>query len=88
MLENYKRYLEFLDSKLSKFFESQKPYIFCKKGCAHSLQTFTIPYSLLEMKYFLSGLETLDSSITDKIEQNLQDVLAKKKKFRGKKIFV
>ena len=85
MLENYKRYLEFLDSKLSKFFESQKPYIFCKKGCAHCCKHSQFPYSLLEMKYFLSGLETLDSSITDKIEQNLQDVLAKKKKFRGKK---
>ena len=85
MLENYKRYLEFLDSKLSKFLKVKNRISFVKKAvhilCKHS----QFPYSLLEMKYFLSGLETLDSSITDKIEQNLQDVLAKKKKFRGKK---
>lgn len=85
MIENYKKYLEFLDAKLNKFFKSQKPYIFCKKGCALCCKHSQFPYSLLEMKYLLSGLETLDCSVTDRIEQNLQEILSKKKKFRGKK---
>lgn len=85
MFENYKKYLAFLDSKLEKFFKSQKPFVFCKKGCALCCKHSQFPYSLLEMKYLLSGLETLDKKTTDKIEENLQNILAKKAKFHGKK---
>lgn len=85
MLENYKNYLNFLDGKLEKFFASQKPYIFCKKGCAKCCKNAQFPYSLLEIKYLLLGFLKLDASVQEKVENNLQKVVEKKKKYRGKK---
>ena len=84
LLRNYETYLGFLESKLIKFFASQKPFIFCKKGCAKCCQKAQFPYSLLEIKYLLSGFLLLDKEKKKKIEDNLQAVAAKKKKFRGK----
>lgn len=84
ILKNYENYLQFLDSKLSKFFISQKPFIFCKKGCARCCQKAQFPYSLLEIKYLLTGFLKLDKKTQQKIEENLQKVANKKNKFRGK----
>ena len=78
ILKNYENYLQFLDSKLSKFFISQKPFIFCKKGCARCCQKAQFPYSLLEIKYLLTGFLKLDK----KTQQKIAD---EKKKFKGKK---
>lgn len=85
MLKNYENYLQFLDSKLLKFFASQKPFIFCKKGCARCCQKAQFPYSLLEIKYLLTGFLKLDKKVQQQIEENLQKVVNKKNKFRGKK---
>ncbi len=84
MFENYEKYLEFLNEKLQKFFESQKPFIFCHKGCAKCCKKAQFPYSLLEIRYLLSGFLKLDKETQDKIEENLQSIVKKKKKFRGK----
>ena len=40
MLENYVTYLCFLDGKFKKFFEKQKPFIFCKIGCSATILKF------------------------------------------------
>ena len=56
MLQNYEKYLEFLNTKLNKFFEQQEPYIFCKDGCSLCCQNAQFPYSLLEVQYLLKGL--------------------------------
>lgn len=85
MLENYKKYLEFLDSKLVGFFDSQSPFIFCKKGCAKCCKKAQFPYSLTEVKYLLSGFLKLDKEKQDKVEENLQKIVQKKKQFKGKK---
>ena len=85
MLNNYKRYLNFLDEKLEKFFESQKPFIFCKKGCAYCCKNSQFPYSLTEMQYLLSALDTLTEQQQKEIENNLSNILQQKKKYRGKK---
>jgi len=85
MLNNYTYYLKFLDQKLQKFFESQTPFIFCKEGCAHCCKNSQFPYSLTEMKYLLSAIETLEHDTITKIENNLQKTLDKKQKYRGKK---
>ena len=53
MLEGYVKYLKFLDSKLSTFFESQSPFIFCQKGCAKCCKNAQFPYSATEMQYLL-----------------------------------
>ena len=85
MLCNYAVYLEFLNEKLNKFFESQKPYIFCRKGCAKCCKNSQFPYSAIEFRYLLNGALTLDKRIQEKIEANIKELLEKKKKFRGKK---
>lgn len=85
ILKNYENYLQFLDSKLSKFFISQKPFIFCKKGCARCCQKAQFPYSLLEIKYLLTGFLKLDKKTQQKIEENIQKIADEKKKFKGKK---
>ena len=59
-MENYLKYLEFIDSKLHKFFERQKDYIFCKKGCAKCCKNAEFPYSLIELKYLLTGFLKTD----------------------------
>lgn len=84
MFENYEKYLAFLNEKLQKFFENQKPFIFCHKGCAKCCKNAQFPYSLLEIRYLLSGFLKLDKETQDKIEENLQTIVKKKKKFRGK----
>ncbi len=85
MLQNYQSYLSFLDSRLSSFFEDQKPYIFCKKGCAKCCKNAQFPYSVPEVKYLLNGLSTLDESVQNKVENNLKKTLEAKNKFKGKK---
>ena len=85
MLEGYVKYLKFLDSKLSTFFESQSPFIFCQKGCAKCCKNAQFPYSATEMQYLLNGLVTLDIKKQQKIEENFKLILEKKKTFKGKK---
>ncbi len=85
MLNSYKRYLKFLDEKLSKFFDSQSPFIFCKRGCSHCCKKSQFPYSLTEMQYLLSSLEQLPTPIQNEIEKNLQTILAQRGKYKGTK---
>ena len=85
ILANYKAYLNFLESKLQKFFASQEPYIFCKKGCSKCCRHAQFPYSAVEFRYLLNGALTLDNDTQKKIEANIKQVLEKKKKYRGKK---
>lgn len=83
MFETYVKYLEFLNGKLAKFFESQKPYIFCKKGCAMCCKHSQLPYSLLEVNYLLSGFLKLDKETQKRIENNIIKTLQEKKNYKG-----
>lgn len=74
MLENYLLYLKFLDKKLSKFFEKQKPYIKCKKGCGKCCKNAQFPYSQIEMVYLLQGATKLDDKSINKIMQNISEI--------------
>ena len=85
MLENYIKYLKFLDEKLDKFFRIQKPYIVCHKGCSGCCKNSQFPYTALEMSYLLKGLLTLDKDTLDKITKNVDKILEKKKQFTGER---
>ena len=85
MIDNYIKYLKFLDIELKKFFDSQKPYIKCKKGCARCCKKAMFPYSALEMRYLMEGLMRLDSKIQDEISLKIKAILEEKKNFNGKK---
>lgn len=83
MLENYIKYLVFITNKLKVFFERQKEYICCKKGCSLCCRNAEFPYSKMEVKFLLSGFLLLDKEIQAKIEANLQKTADEKKKFKG-----
>ena len=81
MLKNYEKYLDFVTVKLDKFFEEQKPYIACKKGCARCCKNAEFPYSLLEVNYLSEGIKALDEKTQDIIADNIAEVNIKKEKF-------
>lgn len=85
MLNNYLDYLVFIDKKLEKFFNKQKDYIFCKKGCGLCCQNAQFPYSKIEMQYLFLGTKELPKEIFDKIEANIEKILKNKKDFKGEK---
>jgi len=85
MLDNYLKYLEFITEKLNKFFNRQKEYIFCKKGCSLCCKNAQFPYSKIEMQYLFLGCKTLSGETINKIEENIGKTLEKKKDFKGER---
>ena len=85
MLENYITYLNFLSQKFDKFFESQKPYICCKKGCGKCCKNAQFPYSQIEFEYLMRGTLYLDIKTKEAIVNNIKTTLEAKKIFEGKK---
>ena len=83
MLENYVTYLCFLDGKFKKFFEKQKPFIFCKKGCGKCCRGAQFPYSQIEVEYLMIGLWQLDVHTKEIIAENLARITEQKEKFEG-----
>ena len=83
MFKNYELYLSQINSKLEDFFERQKPYIHCKKGCAKCCKNSEFPYTRLEITYLLNGFLTLDDETKQKIENNILKTVEEKKNFKG-----
>ena len=79
MLANYISYLKFLDEKLSAFFKSQAPFIFCKKGCAMCCKNSEFPYSAIEARYLLQGALSLEKEQQELVAKNISNLLYKKK---------
>ncbi|MCR4881326.1 MAG: YkgJ family cysteine cluster protein [bacterium] len=85
MLENYEKYLQFITAKLNKFFEEQKPYIACKKGCAKCCKNAEFPYSLLEVNYLAMGIKTLDEKTQNLIADKIAKINKDKQNYKGEK---
>ncbi len=85
MLEHYIAYLNFLTGRLTRFFDKQKPYIFCKKGCGLCCQNAQFPYSQIEFEYLMKGFEKLDSLFQEKVTQNIKNIIEAKNNFTGEK---
>ena len=77
MITRYKEYLEFLDKKLSKMFEAQKPFIKCKEGCAYCCKEGEYPLSELEYVYMMLTYNELDDELRDKVTENIITLLKK-----------
>lgn len=73
MLEIYEQYLNNIGKSIEKFFNQQKPYIFCKEGCSKCCEIGEYPFSQLEMDYAMFGysqlIEEEKLAITAKIEK-------------------
>lgn len=88
MLENYQKYLDFLDEKLKKFFDSQRPYIQCHKGCSKCCRMAQFPTSRVEMIYLLNGfLNSTDEKTQNIVSQNIQNILKVRDVAENKKEF-
>lgn len=74
MIQNYIVFLEYLNNKLEGFFNSQKDYIFCQKGCAKCCKNAQFPYSFLELQYLLKGYLQLDKETRDIISQKVDKI--------------
>ncbi len=75
----YIAYLNYLDEKLTRYFQAQAPYICCKKGCSKCCRYGDYPYTQIEVEYLLSGFEKLPEEskylIIDKIKALKQEKL-------------
>lgn len=86
MIKLYEKYLEIIGSKFDKFFEQQKPYIFCKEGCSMCCESGTYPLCELEFKYMMLGYEALSDEFKKQIKKNIIDIKSKKKELEGGKL--
>ena len=77
MITRFREYLEFLDKKLAKMFDSQKPFIKCKEGCAYCCKEGEYPMSELEYINLMFYYNDLEDSIKDKVNENIASLLEK-----------
>lgn len=84
MLKLYEEYLQVIDEYIAKCFESQWPFIHCKKGCTDCCEIGEYPFSRLEMEYLMAGFPTLSTEIQRVVRQNIKDLLVKKSECRGR----
>jgi hypothetical protein len=59
-LDKFKRYIKTIQYYLDQYFEDQKEYICCHRGCSHCCEKGSYPYSKMEFEYLLIGFFKLD----------------------------
>lgn len=79
MLEIYKKYLNNIDATIQEFFERQKPYIYCQKGCSLCCETGEYPISELEFEYMKSGYNKLNENKKNIIQEKINFLKEQKK---------
>lgn len=87
MLEIYEKYLTNIDKSIQEFFEQQKPYIFCKKGCSLCCEEGTYPFTQLEFEFLMSGYNKLTSEEKNLIRKRIKKI-KKEKEASGNKKFM
>lgn len=88
-LKLYKAYLNIIENKfLNKYFEQQKPFIHCKKGCAHCCKTGQYPLSELELEYMLIGYSTLPYSSQMAVREKIDEIKKNAQQFDNKEDFL
>ena len=81
----YKKYLNTIDQVLAGYFEDQKEYIFCKKGCAHCCETGQYPCSELEFKFLLLGFFKIPMAEQQKVIKRIKALKEEYKNIENKK---
>ena len=78
MLENYLLYLGYMTNKIQKFFEEQRDFIFCQKGCAKCCKHAQFPYSEIEFKLIYKGLLELEPNIQKQVLNKVDEIIREK----------
>lgn len=73
-LKLYKQYLNTIQDLLDNYFENQKEYISCKKGCAYCCQKGQYPYSQLEFDYLIMGYMNLEKEKQEEILNRIKEL--------------
>lgn len=87
-ISDYLLYIAYLTQKLNKFFEAQKPYIFCKKGCSKCCKNGQYPFSKLEYEFIMIGFSKLPCELQKKITEKISKLKSEKKNFNGEFTYV
>ena len=74
MIEKYEKYLDKINEPLQRFFAQQKPYIFCKEGCAICCETGEYPFSELEFQYAMIGYNALPEKEKNIIQEKVRKI--------------
>ena len=73
-LRVYKQYLNTIQSVVNEYFENQKEYICCQKGCAHCCETGAYPFSRLEFDYLMIGFFKMDLKEQQGVIKRIQEL--------------
>ena len=83
-LQKYVEYLIFITQKINNFFEKQKEYIKCQKGCAKCCQNAEFPYKKIEFDLLMEGFKTLSEDNQQLIRERVKKLKEEQKKTEGK----
>ena len=75
MIERYKKYLKYLDTKLAEMFKSQAPFIKCKKGCSLCCEQGEYPMSELEYIYIMFLYDKLNEKTKNLVNDNIINLI-------------
>lgn len=67
-----------MTNKFQKFFENQKDYICCKKGCAKCCKQAQFPYSEIEFRLIFEGLKSLEPSVQSQVLEKVDNIIKEK----------
>ena len=88
VLKRYKLYINTLQKMLDSYFEDQKEFIFCKKGCAHCCERGQYPYSRLEFDYLMIGFFKIEMEEQKAVIKRIQELKAEYEKCENKEKFM
>lgn len=67
-------YLDKIEAKLKKFFDSQKEYICCKEGCSKCCENGVYPCTELEYQFLKLGFDHLDFETRNTVIENISKI--------------
>ena len=85
MLNNYLLYLGYITNKIQTYFNEQKEYIFCSKGCSKCCSHAQFPYSEIEFKLISEGLNALEPEIKKQVLNKIDKTLKAREVFPKQK---
>ncbi len=84
-ISGYKIYLQLLEERLlTKYFENQKDYIFCKKGCADCCKHGEYPTTKIELQYIALGFVQLPKDLQQEILMKINEIAERKRNYTAK----